>query len=110
MGTLVNQKSERDYQDFLISQIDELSVIVNGLDNYAPFNKLIEKWKKTNEAIDSSWHLFTDLNKLNEARITKFAAMELINCIESLKSDLNKAQTELVKLQNPDEFINKDSE
>lgn len=108
MSTIASQKTEQDFENFLVAQVDELNFIIDGLENNPSFNMLVDKWKKTNESLDNSWHLLNDPIKFNEARITKFAAMELINCISTLKNDLARAETELFKLRNPGEFINKD--
>lgn len=105
------QTSERNLTEIgelLNQQIQELNFIVEGLENYEPFQKLVAKFKRTNDSLDQSWHLFTDPVKFNEARITKFAAMELIDSIDNLRADLQRARIELAKLQNSDEFINKD--
>lgn len=102
------QRSNQEIEGFLQSHIAELNLIVQGLKGYEPFLRMVERWKKTNESLDNSWHLFTDPVKFNDARITKFAAMELINCVEHLEADLQKARIELAKLQNPVELQNKD--
>lgn len=103
-------KTEAEYRQFLVEQVSEFTSILGGLEHNDGFLKLVDKWKSTNDALDASWHLIYDPIKLNEARITKFAAMELINTIETLKADLERAQHELIKLDNPTEFIHKDVE
>lgn len=92
----------------LISRIGDLSVIVDGLEHHAPFLKLIETFQRTVKSIDSVWHMTIDPQKLNELRITKFAADEIINYISIAKQERQKLQMELAKLENPDLIINKD--
>lgn len=108
---LVSRTSERNTEEIerqLQSFIAENDMIVQGLRGYDPFLRLVDKFRRTNDSLNDSWHLFTDPVKFNEARVTKYAAMELINCIENLESDIQKARIELAKIRSPDEFINKD--
>lgn len=105
---MASDKNLEEIEAYLSAQTDELNFLVQGLENYEPFLKLIEKFKRTSDSLDASWHLFTDPVKFNEARITKFAAMELIHIVDNLKSDLEKAHIELAKLKNPKELMNKD--
>lgn len=97
-----------EIEKYLVETIQELSYLVNGLENHGPFLKLVERWQKTNESLDASWHLFGDPVKFNEARVTKFAAMELIDCVAHLKAELGRAELEMAKLRNPTDIVNKD--
>ena len=100
--------AERELEEELIRRIDEGGYIVNGLEKHEPYLKLIEIFKQTRQQIDDTWHLVSDPAKLSELRVTKFAANTLIDFIPNLKGDVDRFQQELVKLQNPDEFVNKD--
>ena len=55
------------------------------------------------DRIDDNWHLISemDADKLREARITKLAAVSILNIIDSYKFDHEQAQKKLVELENP---------
>lgn len=110
IATMAKDIDREQHERFLLNKIEDLRSIVTGLENHAPFLKLIEMWKETRDRIDDNWHFITDPVKMNEARITKFAANDLINIIDIMKSDLSRAEIELYKLQHPDEHIQKDYE
>ena len=107
-------KTEKDpdvtvLEEALIQQIADLEFLVKGLEHYAPFKKAIEMWATTRDRIDETWHLLNpDSDKFRELRVTKYAVNTLIEFIPNLKQDLRKCQEDLVKLQNPDEFVHRD--
>jgi hypothetical protein len=101
-------KTLLEAEESLVGRIEELSFIINGLEHYGPYLKLIETFKDTRDKIDASWHLVMDLNKLNELRISKMAANSIISYVEDLKYDLERVQSELVTLRNPEQLIHKD--
>lgn len=108
---MVNPASEasiHEFEDTLIRRIDEMTFIIEGLENHEPYKKVIESWKRTVTALDAHWHLEGNPQKLHEMRVTKMASMELINYIEFLKQDREKLYMELAKIQNPDDIVNKD--
>lgn len=105
---MVQQKTILDVKKELTNRVEELSPIVNGLENYEPYRQLLKLWDNTNKIADNSWHMTFDPQKLNELRITKYAALALINTIPNMKDELNRIQEELVKLNNPDLMVNKD--
>jgi len=104
----LSEKTIAEYENDLVRRIDELSYIINGLENYGPYSRVVEMFKVTRTSIDDNWHLIADPVKISELRMTKYAVNTLIDYIPSLKQDLEKLQVELVKLQNPDDVINKD--
>lgn len=110
---MVNQplsaaKTIEEYEEQLLAKIEELSYTLNGLENHGPFLRIVENWKSTSQLINDSWHLVSDPIKLHEMRVTKMAALELINTVELLRQDLEKAKTELAKIHHPDDIINKE--
>lgn len=105
---MVQDNSMAAYEAEILKKIERSQVIFEGLQGYTPFLMMLDDFKDTIKSIDDGWHLFTDINKLNELRITKFAAVSIINVLDNYKHDLVRAQEELVKLQNPDKIVNKD--
>jgi hypothetical protein len=106
-GTVMVDNSV-EYENFLISRIEKCTAVLEGLENNAAFKMLVDDFKKSSEDIDMSWHLETDLNKLNELRITKFATNALISAMQNYRYDLEKATEQLAKLRNSDIMIDKD--
>jgi len=100
--------SIEQYEEALVKKIEELSYIVSGLENNDAFNRLIKVWEETRKFIDDNWHLQTDQVKLMELRITKLSALNLINMIPNMKTELSKYQKEFEELKNPDSIIKKD--
>ena len=104
----LSQKTIEQYEEELINRIKDASFIINGLDNYGPYNKIVDMFKENRQYIDDHWHLVNDPAKINELRISKMACNTLINFVSNLKMDREKFQIELGKLTNPDDIINKD--
>jgi len=98
----------QELEEELIVRIERMRFIISGLEGYKPFEEVLEMFRETRKNIDENWHLLNDITKLNELRMTKMAVNTLIEYIPNLKNDLNRYQEELIKLQNPDEIINKD--
>ena len=97
-----------ELENYLIDRIEKCTTILDGLENNSAFKILLDDFKKSAADIDNVWHLETDLNRLNEMRITKFATNALIMSIENYKHDLEKATEQLAKLRNKDVLIDKD--
>jgi len=92
----------------LSSRISRCSLVVNELQNNDAFRCVMEDFQKHKEMIDSNWQFVTDKEKLEEMRITKLAVLSLLNIIETYKADKTRAEAELLKMDNPDDLINKD--
>ena len=97
-----------ELENYLIDRIEKCTAILEGLENNSAFNMLLDDFKKQAEDIDRVWHLETDLGRVNEMRITKFATNALIMAIENYRHDLNRATEQLAKLRNKDTMIDKD--
>ena len=101
-------KTLAEVEESFVKRIEELSYLVNGLDNYDPYLKAIDRFKQTRDDIDRNWHLVMDKNKLDEIRLSKMAANSIINFVNDLKYELEMLQKELIMLRNPDLVVNKD--
>ncbi len=102
------ERSLQEHKNEVVKRIEELSYIVNGLENHDPFIRLLKLWEGTKKSIDDTWHLVGDFNKLAELRITKMAAVDLIRIVPNMKHDLEMLQKQLIELDNPDQNIKKD--
>lgn len=98
------QQVEEDY----VNRIEELSYMINGLENYQPFEKVLDRFRRTRKNIDDNWHLILDPAKLHEVRVSKLAANSILSFVDDLKGELEKIQKELIILRNPDFVVNKD--
>lgn len=108
MQATTAQKDEKELEDDLIERIARLTFIIGGLDGHEPFEEVIRMFSQTRKTIDDNWHLVSDPAKLSELRMTKMAVNTLIDFIPNLKVDKQRLQDELMKIQNPDDIINKD--
>ena len=104
----VSQRTVSEYEEQLVSEIGRLSFIVNGLKDYEPYQKLVEMMEEIIRGLDDSWHIIPDPQKLHEARVTKLGLEAVVHFLDHRQAELTRLQTQLVKLQNPDEFIDKD--
>lgn len=91
--------NREEMESYLIDRIEKCTTILEGLENNSAFMMLIEDFKKQANDIDGAWHLQTDLNRLNEMRITKFATNALISALDNYKYDLNRSTEQLAKLR-----------
>lgn len=104
----MQDKTINEIENELIKIIEKSGMVVHGLENNQAYIQLISDFKDTANKIDDAWHLVSDLNKLNEMRITKLAAVSIVNALDNYKMDLNKATEQLAKLRNPDKIMDKD--
>lgn len=86
----------------LIKEIEKCRTILSGLENNASYDALINDFKQAVAEVDSVWHLTFDQAKLNEMRITKFAANTLIGALDSYKFSLQRAKEQLETLKDED--------
>ena len=104
----VSEKTQEQYEEELLKRIEDATYIITGLENYAPYNKVIDMFKENRSFIDDNWHLVHDPMKLAELRMAKMAYNTLIEYIPNLKNDREKFKVEFAKLNNQDDVILKD--
>lgn len=102
------QRTQQQVEDEYIQRIERCNFIINGLENHEPFRAIMADFLQTIKNIDGAWHLMSDINRLNELRVTKLAAVSIVNCLDNYKFDLEKSTKELAELQNPDKVIQRD--
>jgi len=98
-----------DIQDKFIKRIAECQEVLDHLDKCPAWNVITRDLENFKKYIDDNWQNIPESdNRLKELRVTKMAYMHLLNLKDSYKVDLENAQKELYKIQNPEKVINKD--
>lgn len=96
------QRTLDQVENDLIREIEKCRNIVDGLENNPSYQLLVADFKEAADQIDSVWHLTFDQGKLNEMRITKFAANTLVEALNSYKFSLQRAKEQLESLKDED--------
>jgi len=96
------------YRDQLLSKIADCHTVIDGISNNSAWSIIVRDFERYKKDIDANWHLVNDEKKLAEFRVTKFAVVQLLNTIETYKTDLATAEKELQKLDNPEKEVMKD--
>ena len=105
----VVKKYVPDIQDKLTKRISECQEVLDHLDKCPAWGVITRDLGEFKQYIDDNWQNIPEGdNKLRELRVTKMAYIHLLNLKDSYKVDLDNAQKELSKLQNPEKVINKD--
>jgi len=81
--------------------------VVSGLDNGA-WRIVLEDMEAQRKGLDDNWQFVSDPAKLLEFRVTKMAVMKIINLVNDYRLVGESARTELEKINNPEENIDKD--
>lgn len=100
-------KVKSDVIDEVILRIDECQRVLEELENSATWKILIKDIQLQKQQIDDNWQDMTE-EKLEKARILKFAAKHILNLKDSYLEELKQRQEELKVYQNPQENIIKD--
>lgn len=93
------EEAKKELQDRIL----RCQTIINGLSGNNAFELFVEDVKAYVTMLDNSWHFVNDMDKLKEAQITKMAAMTVINAIDNYKNDINKANENLIKLNESED-------
>lgn len=99
---------EDNYRENLEERVRECSTVINGLKNNPGWDILIRDLSHQREIVDNNWHLIFDEKKLTEFRITKMAVMHVADILSKYEADLEAAQSELQKMNNPKEEVLRD--
>lgn len=97
-----------DFEEQLIKRIAECSLVVERLDNDPAWKVILTDLALLRKQIDDGWQAIDDPQKLERARVMKFAVQHLMDIQSGYKSELNAAKEELRKIQSPDEETQKD--
>jgi len=83
-------------------------LVISGLENSSSWKLVLEDFGKEVKRLDDSWQYIYDEKQWYEWRVTKLAAIKVVNLIEDYKQDLDRAKEELKIINNPKTHINKD--
>ncbi len=93
-------KTSDQIEQELIEEIEKCREIYDGLKDNLAYQNLVKDFQRAADEIDAVWHLQPDMNKLNEFRITKFAANTLIHALDGYKHSMDKARQQLETLKD----------
>lgn len=99
----LSERTIEQHEEVLTKHIEYCTYIITGLENYAPYQKIVDVFRENAKSIDDSWHFVNEPAKLEQLRVAKMAYMTLIDYIPNLKMDRHKFQSELTKIQDPEE-------
>lgn len=69
---------------------------------------VLEDLSKQQKHLDDTWQFVKDEKQWFEYRITKLATMKLLNLVDDYKADMQRAETEIFTINNPDIITQKD--
>ena len=95
----MSNRSSEELEKELIANIEKARQVIDGLEGNASYQLLVNDFKDTAEKIDSCWHMQFDMGKLTEMRITKMAALSIVNALDGYKYDLQRASESLARLK-----------
>lgn len=82
--------------------------MVDSLPGNPAWGIIIQDLETHRKLVDDNWHKVDDPLKLQDFRVTKFAVDQLLQTVETYKTDLMTAKAELAKMDNPDKEVFKD--
>lgn len=88
----------------LKQQLSDIQFIVEGLENYEPYNRMVESFELLAKRADDSWVYIDsgDTNKLSDLRACKLASIHIVNYIDDLKNQMKDINGQIEALENPD--------
>ena len=97
-----------NFEEQLIVRIGECSLVVDKLNNDKAWKIILGDLDALRKQIDNSWQEIQDPQKLERARVMKYAITHLMNTKKNYEEELIAAQEELRKIQNTQTDIVKD--
>lgn len=98
-------------EERLIQRMGECQVVVNDIERSQAWNILLTDIKAMIAMLDSKWHEIPDNDpKLREMKNLKTALRQIYSFPSLYLQELEKLQSELKKIQNPDAEIQKDAD
>lgn len=86
----------------LKAKIQRCNEIIDGLNGCAAFKMLVDDIKEWTDRLDKTWQWIEDEKKMLEARISKMAAITVIDAVSTYERDRDTALEELSKIQDTD--------
>ena len=88
--------------------VNRSKVIIDGLEHNQSWEFVLEDLSKQQKHLDDTWQFVKDEKQWFEYRITKLATMKLLNLVDDYKADMQRAETEIFTINNPDIITQKD--
>lgn len=92
----------------LQSIYDRAEAVINGLSENGAWQIVLEDFKKQCDDLNNNWQFVNDEKKMYEFKITKLAAMSVVNLIDNYKFNRDRAAQELQSITDPKNNIQKD--
>jgi hypothetical protein len=97
-----------EYEEQIIARISECSLVVDKLNNDPAWKIILNDLDLLRKQIDGGWQEIQDPQKLERARVMKYAITHLMNTKQNYEDELKAAQAELKKMQEPEKETQKD--
>jgi hypothetical protein len=106
------QQTQGELTDEVLSgRIAEITRVLSELTNTTVWNVLLHDSKALVKQLDDCWQEIDETSpKFKEARILKMASKHIFDLPFKYAQELDMLQAELVKRQNPEEIIEKDTD
>jgi len=88
--------------------INRSQTIISGLSDNDAWGLVLEDFGNQVKELDSNWQFVNDDKKMYEFKVTKMAAMSVLNLIENYRFNLTKAISELKATEDKVNNIDKD--
>ena len=101
-------QSEPIQSDALLNVVNRSQTVINGLSGNSAWDIVLEDFGNQVKELDANWQFVNDDKKMYEFKVTKMAAMSVINLIDNYKFNLQRATSELKALVDKKNTIAKD--
>ena len=93
--------------DQLRNRINDCQIVINELEQSSAWKVVVSDASMWVKQIDDKWQDVAEEKQLKEMRVIKMAYKYLLELPLKYKRDLDNAQAELLKVENPDKYIQK---
>lgn len=97
-----------DNREQLRNRINDCQIVLNELEQSNAWNVVLNDANLWVKQLDDRWQDVADEKQLREMRVLKMAYKYLLDIRIKYKNDMENAKTELMRLENPDKYIQKD--
>lgn len=106
------QQTQGELTDEVLSgRMAEVNLVLGEITKSPAWNILLHDSKQLVQQLDNCWQEIDETsNKFKEARILKMASKHIFDLPMKYAQELDQLRQELVKRQNPDEVIQKDTD
>lgn len=100
----------RSREDLLLDIVNKSQAVVNFLSEGGAWNIVLDDFKAQIKELDDTWQFVKDDQQMYQFKVTKMAAMSVVNLIDTYRLNSQRASEELKTLLNPDKSIQKDTD